>query len=286
MHVTETLVRAADGCRLFVRLCHADGPAAGTLVVLHGACEHGERYLAFARWLTSQGWNAILPDYRGHGRSEGVRTHIGEFAEYVQDVEAVRSHFGLARERTVLFGHSTGGLVSILHAQRYPGNVAAIAMTSPLLGLTVQIPWTTYLAGRMVSFVAPRTRFRSTIEPAWSTRNIESQQLRLRDPLALRTVTAGWYFAMRRAIRQAWSEARRVTAPLLVLQAGRDLIVDPTATASWLETTGSSDRLFVMRDDDYHELLNEPNWEETAAIALSWLAPRVPARPAASPCAA
>lgn len=275
MHITETLVRGGDGCRLFVRYCHAAAASPRTLIVLHGACEHGERYLSFARWLTQRGWNAILPDYRGHGRSGGVRTHVADFSEYVDDVARIQTHFRLPPQQTALFGHSTGGLVSILVGQKHPESFSGMVLTSPLLGLTVPIPWTKIAAGKLVSFFAPKTRFESTVKPAMSTRNESQQQLRLHDELSVRSVTAGWYFAMRRAIRRAWRQAKRMTSPLLILQAGQDRIVDPNAPARWLHETSSADRLFQMRVDDYHELLNEPDWEETASFALSWLNSRM-----------
>lgn len=276
MHVTETLVRAADGIRLFVRLCHAQGNSATrTLLLLHGAFEHGERYLHFARWLTARGWNVVIPDYRGHGRSEGVRIHVNDFSEYTSDVEAVRTHFRLVPERTALFGHSTGGLVAVLYTQQHQQNISALTLSSPLLGVRVPAPWWKVLVGGAISWFAPETRFRTEITPGASTRNVALQKHCLHDPLSVRSLTAGWYFAMQRAIRRGWSIAGDVRIPLLVMQAGQDFIVDPEASARWLEKTSSADRHFVLRHDDYHELINEPQWDETAEIAFSWLDARV-----------
>lgn len=281
MHVTETMIRPGKGCRLFVRYCHASAATPRTLVVLHGACEHGERYLAFARWLTQHRWNVVIPDLRGHGRSGGVRTHVRDFADYLRDLDAVRSHFSLQAEQTALFGHSTGGLVSILFAEEHPQAVSAVALSSPLLALKVPVPFRTIALGRILSFFAPQTRFRSRVKPTDSTRNPVLREIRLHDPLTERSVTAGWYFSMQRAIRQAWKDAGKFAAPLLILQAGQDHVVDSQAPVRWMEKIASRDSLFHLRGDDYHELLNEPDWEETAHFLGDWLANRLPGSAAA-----
>ena len=278
MHVTETMIRPDTGHRLFVRYCHAlGGSTSRTLVLLHGACEHGERYLNFARWMTQRRWNVILPDFRGHGRSGGVRTFVRDFSEYVSDVETVRTHFQLAPEQTALFGHSMGGLVTVRHSQKFLGHFAAVALSSPLLALKVAVPVTKVAVGRMVSLVAPQTRFKTEVNPYDATRNPDARDIRLHDPLSVRTITAGWYFSMKRALREAWADAPLFAHPLLILQAGQDRIVDPEAPARWMERIASTDARLHRRDEDYHELLNEPGWEETAQVLAEWLTRRLEA---------
>jgi lysophospholipase len=90
-------------------------------------------------------------------------------------------------------------------------------------------------------------------------------------------VTAGWFFAMRRALRHAWREAPGMRVPLLLVQAGRDRIVDPDASREWIEFAGSPDKTFQCLPEHYHELLNEPDWSSTAEFVGQWLDARVPA---------
>lgn len=278
MHVTETMIRPDTGHRLFIRFCHASGgPTARTLVLLHGACEHGERYLNFARWMTQRRWNVVLPDLRGHGRSGGIRTFVRDFSEYVDDVETVRTHFRLASDQTALFGHSMGGLVAVRHSQRFIGHFSSVALSSPLLQLKVPVPVAKIAVGRVVSLVAPQVRFKTEVNPHHATRNPDARDIRLHDPLGIRSVTAGWYFSMKRALRQAWSEASNFAHPVLIMQAGQDKIVDPDAPVRWLQQIASSDVRFHRRDEDYHELLNEPGWEETAHLLAEWLTRRLEA---------
>jgi lysophospholipase len=136
-----------------------------------------------------------------------------------------------------------------------------------------------FVLGRVLSFVAPRARFRTRIDPSFTTRDPEAVARRLADPLIHRSITAGWFFAMRRALRNAWREAPAMRGPLLVVQAGRDRIVDPTAAREWLDSTGSADKTFHCLPEHYHELLNEADWPSTAMLISNWLEERV-SRPA------
>lgn len=278
MRYSEVTVPTDDGQQLFVRHYAAGATGSGRTVLLeHGFCEHGARYDHFARRLVEHGWSVVVPDLRGHGLSSGVRTHVSHFRRYVADLELVREHFGLTPERTALFGHSTGGLIAIRHLQVLPGRVAALAMSSPLLGVKVPIHPCTIALGRVLSYIAPRTRFRSRVDSACVTRNVESLNARLADPLVGRSVTAAWYFAMKAALAAAWAEAGRLDLPLLILQAGDDRIVDAEAARDWCRQAGSRDKTFELLPEAFHEIINEPNWPETTARLLAWLETRVPA---------
>lgn len=272
----ESEIATPDGLRLFVRNYQSQHPASDrTLLVVHGASEHGDRYQHIAKFFTTQGWNVIIGDHRGHGRSGGVRTHVKSFCQYARDLELIRGHFDLAAESTAILGHSMGGLIAIRHAQLFPGSAAGLVLVSPLLRVSVPIPRRMLALGRVLSIVAPRTRFQSRIDPSTVTRCPEAIKRRLNDRLTHRSVTARWFFAMRAGQQLAWKAAHQLNTPILILQAGADKIVDPRAPELWLEKVASQDASFQSFPDHFHELLNEPDWPETASLISQWLRQRI-----------
>ena len=273
---TETIIPAFDATKLLVRHYRpTHGKAARTLLIVHGMAEHVRRYEHIARFIVERGWNLVIPDLRGHGRSGGAPTHVRDFRDYVLDMQSVRKHFRLKRRRTALLGHSMGGLIALRTAQIFPGCAAAMVLMSPLLGLNVPIaPWT-FTTGRVLSLLAPRTRFRSKIDPSASTSNPRVIEARMQDPPVNRTVTARWFFAMRASLRAAWAEAEHVRLPLLMMQSGQDRIVDALASAEWFRSAGSHDKAFHCLENNLHELHNEPDWEQTVSMVLDWLEPRM-----------
>ena len=273
---TETIIRAFDATKLLVRHYRPSrGKSARTLLIVHGMAEHVRRYEHIARFIVERGWNLVIPDLRGHGRSGGEPTHVRDFRDYVLDLQSVRRHYRLKRRRTALLGHSMGGLIALRTAQIFPGCAAALVLMSPLLGLNVAIPPLTFTTGRVLSMLAPRTRFRSTIDPSALTSNPVVIQERLQDPPINRTVTARWFFAMRASLQAAWSETENVRTPLLLMQSGQDRIVDALASAEWFRCCGSHDKTFHCLENNLHELHNEPDWERTVSMVLDWLDPRV-----------
>src|SRR5215211_4307904 len=111
MRPTEMELIADDGTTLFVRHVSPSSNAARSVILIHGLCEHGARYDHIVTVLAEQGWNVIVPDLRGHGRSGGVNTHIGRFRRYTADLDVIYAHFGLSPETTAVIAHSMGGLV-------------------------------------------------------------------------------------------------------------------------------------------------------------------------------
>jgi lysophospholipase len=282
MRFYDLRLPASDSTPLFVRQYRATietAEPARTLIIVHGACEYGQRYDRVARTLAELGWNVLIGDLRGHGRSGGVPTHVERFDQYLDDLDVIRKHFRPAPERTALLGHSTGGLISIRYLQTRPHIASALVLMCPLLALKVAVNPMTTAWGRMLSAFTPRVRFRSRVDPADLIRDAALLQERLNDALIHRSVTAGWYFQVKGALKPAWDEAAKIDLPLLVMQAGQDRIVDPLAVQPWLDAAGSEDKTCRMMPHHYHELLQEADWRETTIHIAEWLNQRIPHQP-------
>jgi lysophospholipase len=276
MRFEEAFLKADDGTALFVRRFQPQSRDADRSVLLvHGMSEHGHCYQHVAESMVTRGWNVVLPDLRGHGQSGGDPIHVNDFSEYVADLKRIFDESGMRSQNTVLVGHSMGGLISARFVQQFPESVSALALLSPLLGVRLRISPVTVALAKLVSIVRPRSRFRKRTRREDSTRNEAALNRDAADPLIGHSVTAAWYFAMRQALRTAWELAEQVTCPTLVMQAGADLIVDPSAPHGWLQKIASTDKTLRVFPDHYHELLNEIDWSNTLADLLDWLEQRL-----------
>ncbi len=276
-HYSKHVVTANDSTKLFVRHYQsaeqmtADGEPRRTVVIVHGASEHGGRYDHVARNLVSRGWDVIIGDQRGHGQSGGVPMHVQNFERYLTDLDCIWRHFDLDADHTALMGHSFGSLVSIRYAQTRSDRFCALILMSPLLALKVSIHPMTITVGKVLSIVAPRFRFQTRVDPATTTRSQKVLDQRSVDPYMHRSVTAGWYFHMKAALRRAWAQAGRIESPLLLMQGELDQVVDPLVVEPWLEKVASSDTSLKLFSEHLHELHNEPDWEQTLATLADWL---------------
>ncbi|RLS55521.1 MAG: alpha/beta fold hydrolase [Planctomycetota bacterium] len=272
-----THLQTSDGLPLFVRRTRPMGyPPGRTLLVIHGAGEHSQRHERWSRRVALDGWEVVALDHRGYGLSGGPHAHIDNFDQYLDDLDRLWPAMELNPARTILFGHSLGGLIAARYAQTRPGQLAGLILSSPLLAMQLRVPAWKRTLGRVCSLIAPRTRFKSTIKSEQLTRDPVAQSTRDADPLRRHFVTASWYFQVLDALVQVWEESTKLTLPTLLLQGDQDEVVSPEAALRWWLTVPSPDKTMRLMAGHLHELMSEPDWETTAGIVSDWLDARCP----------
>lgn len=100
----------------------------GTVVFSHGNAGSLGHHLGFVSWLTKSGYQVLMYDYRGFGKSEGLPSREG----LILDVEAAFAYVTTRRDvaggKLFSFAHSLGGAKSIVALTRtkVPGLRAVI----------------------------------------------------------------------------------------------------------------------------------------------------------------
>ena len=89
-----TLPASADDLDLAVLASVPDEAPRGIVQLVHGMCEHKERYIPFMEWLTGHGYVCVIHDHRGHGASVKEERDLGYLYEggweaMVEDVRVV-----------------------------------------------------------------------------------------------------------------------------------------------------------------------------------------------------
>jgi acylglycerol lipase len=264
------------GLRIQHRTWLPAGPPIGVLVIAHGFAEHGGRYAHVAARLVAEGLAVRAADHRGHGLSEGKRTSVVRFDDYVDDlttvVEQARTEW--ASRRVILLGHSMGGLIALR---------LAVRASVPLDGLVVSAPAAcprdvsklTLVVGRALSRLAPNTGVLrlplnrisrdSTVVDAYD-----------HDPLVFRTpIRARLGTEMLTAMDRVDAGLPGLRTPLLVMQGTADGLVDPGCGPHVYERAGSADKTLKMYDGLWHEIFNEPEREHVLDDLVTWVRARL-----------
>lgn len=88
----------------------------GNIIIAHGMMEHMERYLPFAEKLKDKGFNVILFDQIGHGKSAKKLGHwnIGDFNESINIYKDIANFIKEKYHnlKTFLFAHSMGSFIA------------------------------------------------------------------------------------------------------------------------------------------------------------------------------
>jgi alpha-beta hydrolase superfamily lysophospholipase len=269
------------GLRLFWRVWRPEsGRPGGRVLIAHGYGEHGGRYRHVADRLTASGLCVVVPDHRGHGRSDGRPVTVERFDDYVDDLRMVAQ--AAAREHgeqpTVLLGHSMGGLIACLYAVRYQEELRGLVLSAPAV-----------VAGRVSPIAVSLGQMLSRVAPETGVKPIPWQRVS-RDPAVVAAYRADPWVHRRRIparLGAEWLRAMAVaeagmptlTLPILAMQGTADALVDPSAAAFVHSRVGSADRTLLRYPGLYHEVLNEPERDRVLDDLVGWLLPRLAPRP-------
>ncbi|TWJ12060.1 alpha-beta hydrolase superfamily lysophospholipase [Stackebrandtia albiflava] len=232
-----------------------NGSARYVALLVHGYGEHIGRYEYVAERLVAHGAAVFGPDHQGHGRSEGDRVVIEDYADVVADLHRVDEY---ARERhpglpVVLIGHSMGGMIAAAYAQRYRATLAALVLSGPVLGSWREA--TSLLDLPEIPF--------SPIDVSTLSRDPEVGERYQADPLVWhgpfkRPLLA----ALDRCLKQIDSGGRLGDLPTLWVHGEADSLVPLPATRAGVETIRGDDLTERIYPDARHEVFNETNRDE------------------------
>jgi len=124
----DTLLIKSKNAKLFTVIYPKQN--AETLIMLHGGPGVPMDFSPIAEQLY-QKYQVIVFDQRGTGRSP-VENATYSIEEYLNDINTVTRYFDV--EKFHLFGHSWGGLYAQIYAEKYPGKILSMFLSSPSSG--------------------------------------------------------------------------------------------------------------------------------------------------------
>jgi fermentation-respiration switch protein FrsA (DUF1100 family) len=104
----DVYFNSKDGTRLHGWFLKAKGPAKATIVHFHGNAQNITTHVSYVAWLTGEGYNVFVFDYRGYGESEGKPSREGVYEDSLAAVSYVESRPDVDKGKLILFGQSLG----------------------------------------------------------------------------------------------------------------------------------------------------------------------------------
>jgi alpha-beta hydrolase superfamily lysophospholipase len=250
---TETLYfRSRDGQRLYGEIFVPQGDPRAAVLIMHGYAEHGGRYREVAHLLVDRGFLVMSYDFRGHGRSDGQRGYVGRFEQYLDDMDAAWAQLddrGGKDLPRVVIAHSNGALTALralADPWRVPKRLEFVVLSSPFLGLKLQVSPVKTLVGRVASLAMPSLTMPNELKVEHLTRDPAKQREREVDTLCHDVASARWFTEAKDAQEFVYEFAARITTPTLWLVGGHDQIADPERARQ------VHDRM--LSESDYHHL--------------------------------
>lgn len=213
----------------------AESPSTRAVLYIHGFVDYFfHEHVADA--FNAQGWNFYAIDLHRYGRSlrGGNRpNYVRDLSEYDAELTAaidiVRLEDG--NETLIVVGHSTGGLVASLYADRgeRADDINGLVLNSPFFGFFVpavkrwQLPIGA-LVGRVLPFLADRNaispRYVESISAAHDGEWTFDERWK---PLRGFPAYYGWIAAIQRAHKRV-AEGLRIQCPVLLLHSSASML--------------------------------------------------------------
>jgi lysophospholipase len=243
-------------------------------IFVHGYSAHCGLYRHVGAALAAAGIAVTLFDCRGHGRSQGRRGHVADFAEYVDDLVAV-AEWACARNPGLpwtLITHSFGGTIALdfLLDERRAGKPSRLVLAAPWLKLRMDVAAPKRLAAKVAAKVAPTLSMPNGLRAEEISRSPSARLNFATDPLIHHLATAGWFMATLRAQARIRLRAGKLTVPTLLLLAGEDRIVANESNRALAAAAGGPVETRVY-DELFHELFLEPEADAVLADVAAWL---------------
>lgn len=250
----------------------------GAIVMVPGRTEPVEKYCELAYDLRLSGWSLYLTDLRGQGRSDRMiddpergyvdewKNYVADFDTFVQQVVKTKAH-----PRLVAMSHSTGGAVVTNYLAEHPTEFDAAILVSPMHKINTD-PYSETVAYGYASFEClfgkgdeyapgkgpydPNAPFEGNDVTHSEARFAMNRWIIAQNPdLAIGGPTFRWVREAIEMSRKARSRADDVVTPLLLLQAGGDTVVIPSAQNEVCDD--AYDCQLVSYPGAFHELLME-----------------------------
>lgn len=276
----KRLKSPVDGASIRYAVRRQEG-ATRFVLFLNGRSEYIEKYLDLPDDTNLSRASWIMMDHRGQGNSEGIRSHVASYDDFVRDTAAVVNE-AIGNQPYLIIAHSMGGLIALYGAMTNTLKPTGLILCSPLMGILAPMP---LIIARLISRLLAKTPLarratgasvdrRMTFSGNILTHSIERFHRISNAEYKGTSPTFGWVHATFQAFTTIYDKKRlkNLTIPVAIIVGEDEKVVDRMVYTDWIKTreelSGKISK-FEIVPQARHELLNES--EEFRSVAIRFL---------------
>ncbi|KAG5471329.1 hypothetical protein LSCM1_01409 [Leishmania martiniquensis] len=247
---------------------HGDGggtpapPTKGVVFIIPGLGEHTGRYDSVALRLNQEGYVVFSMDNQGAGGSEGERLYVERFSHFVDDVCAfinfIQERYSALRSQPMfLMGHSMGGLIAVLVAQRDASGFRGVVLSGPALGLSKPVSGFMRSLGHFFSAWLPKLPVHR-LNPNLVSHNTPVVHLVKQDPFYSNVTLRARFTDEMLEAQDSAAMATSVSAfPFLIVHGEDDELCSLERSRWFFDNAPSKDKHLITYPGAAHEVLTE-----------------------------
>ncbi len=271
----EKFIITTNGTRLFTRWFQNDVTPRAIIILVHGIGEHIHRYNDWATLFNSDGIFVLGADLPGHGRSEGRRGHIRSFSEFFEviDLLVAESASQFPGVPQFIYGHSMGGNIALNYILKKKPSFKGAIITSPWLKLSTEPPRLLLLVAQGLRSVFPSMLQNTGLITDYLSHDPEVIRKYRRDPMVHGKISVALFLGSRGSAAWNIENAGSLELPTLMIHGKEDKICSPKGSEIFASRADKAE--FVLWDEGFHELHNEPFRLEVYGVILKWINERL-----------
>jgi alpha-beta hydrolase superfamily lysophospholipase len=292
---------ASDGTKLFVNRWFGHKAPKAILMISHGMAEHGARYARLAHALVPEGFEVIVHDIRGHGKTaeNGALGHYADqdgWNKVVGDLTSVNQYIRKKHPKTpiILLAHSMGSYIGqawlMQCSEHIQGAILSASNYAPMSRYRQAKVFARFESWRQgprgysallehLSFGAFNKAFKPARTPAdWLSRDSAEVDKYINDPLCGFRCSNQLWLDLLDGLQfiTAHKNLKKINSnlPLLIIGGAHDPAIKGDGInklAKALSKAGAKRVQTKIYPQARHELLNETNRDEVIRFYIEWL---------------
>ena len=158
-----------------------------------------------------------------------------------------------------------GGLITLRYLQSKRVKPAAVVLSSPALGLSMQVPKLKEALARVAVKWLPTLTMYNEIKYEDLTRDEEMRRGYRADTLRHDKISPGLFLSMVENFPLALQNADEIQSPVLMQVAGEDKLVSPQAARELFDKLPNKRNQLIIYPESYHEAYNDLDREKAIA---------------------
>ena len=274
MKYKEGKFKGYKGLNLYYQCWLPDKSPKAVLLVVHGLAEHSGRYKNLVNYFVPKGYAVYALDYRGHGKSEGMRYYVDRFSASLTDLKTL---FDKVRQehrdaKIFLVGHSLGATIGTAYAIEHQDELDGLIFSGPSLVATTSVSPALLAIAGVISACLPKMGV-TVLDASTISCDKAVVDAYVNDPLVFRgKIPARTGAELARMWKMLPEEIYKIKLPILIMQGTADRLANPASSKLLYERVGSKDKTLKLYEGFYHEIFNEPEHKKVMADVEAWLA--------------
>ena len=268
----EEKFQGYKGVKLYYQSWLPDEGPKAVIIVVHGGGDHSGRFSNVVDRLIPQRYAVYAMDWRGHGRSPGIRGHVNSWGELRKDlgifiklVHNKHPDFPL-----FLFGHSMGGVIALDYCLHDTSHISGVVCTSPAIGELGISPILWQLA-KLMDKILPALSMPTGLNIQKLSHDQDFVEYTKNDQLYHRKATPRFGIEVAKTVSFIHQKANTLLLPIFLIHGTADEIVSIEGSRSFVSNSNNPNLQYKEYPGGYHELFNDTMKEKVMEDIISWL---------------